>query len=239
MKLKLTKIKIENLKKEYDLKKDKIKVRLNQFQQFFNKPYSWQYQDGDLHLIETNKTDDERIFEELCFCILTANTSAQMGLKAIDSLRDFLLTASEEEMKKTLNGIYRFSNIRPEYIVHTRNYLIQELNFKLKEKIQALQNDKDKLRDFFAVNKGIKGLGYKEASHFLRNIGFQGYAIIDKHILSSLFEFNIITEIKRPSTKIKYHELEQKIMQFAEQINIPFDDLDLLLWSRKNGQILK
>ena len=100
-------------------------------------------------------------------------------------------------------------------------------------------DDRMKLRDFFAANKGIKGIGYKEASHFLRNIGFKGYAILDKHILRSLNEFGIISSPDPPTSRSKYLEIEAKMKKFAQEINIDFDDLDLLLWSNRTGEILK
>lgn len=229
---------IRNLKKEYLLKKDKIAKKLQDFDRFYNEPCSWFFDNNKMELREVNKNDDERLFEELCFCILTANTSAEMGLRGIDALRNLLIDGKQEEMTKKLEGIYRFNNLRPAYIVHTRNYLKNELAFKLKEKLESLKNDMEALRDFFAFNKGIKGLAYKEASHFLRNIGFKGYAILDKHILNSLIEFNVIDEIKTLTRK-NYREIESKMRIFSNEIGIPMDELDLLLWSRRNGKILK
>lgn len=230
---------VKNLKKEFLIKKDKIAKRLKEFDIFYSKPYSWFYENEIMNLKKVNKGDDERIFEELCFCIFTANTSAEMGLKAIDAVRDLLINGTAKEMTSRLQGIYRFNTIRPSYIVHTREYLKHELGFKLKENIISLRHGMESLREFFAFNKGIKGLGYKEASHFLRNIGFKGYAILDKHILNSLLEFNVIDEIKLPMKRNTYREIEQKMKLFSNEIKIPMDELDLLLWSRKTGRILK
>ena len=230
---------IRNLKKEYLLKKDKINNRLRDFDNFYNKPYSWFYENNKMELREVNKNDDERLFEELCFCIFTANTSAEMGLKAIDAVRDLLMNGKAEEMTKKLEGIYRFNILRPSYIIHTREYLKNNFDFKIKDKIESLRNDVEELRNFFAFNPGIKGLSYKEASHFLRNIGFNGYAILDKHILNSLIEFDIIDNIKTPVTAKLYPEIEKKMKLFSNEIEIPMDELDLLLWSRRNGKILK
>jgi len=230
---------IRNLKKEYLLKKDKINNRLRDFDNFYNKPYSWFYENNKMELREVNKNDDERIFEELCFCIFTANTSAEMGLKAVDAVRDLLTNGTAEEMTKKLEGIYRFNNLRPSYIVHTKEYLKNNFNFKLKDKIESMKDNLDELRNFFAFNPGIKGLSYKEASHFLRNIGFKGYAILDKHILNSLIEFNVIENLKMPLPAKQYPEIEKKMKMFSNEIEIPMDELDLLLWSRRNGRILK
>jgi len=230
---------IRNLRKEYLLKKDRINNRLKEFDKFYNEPYSWFYENNKMELRDIDKNDDERIFEELCFCIFTANTSAEMGLKAVDAVRDLLMNGTAEEMTKNLEGIYRFNVLRPQYIIHTHDYLKNELNFKLKEKIESLKDNAEELRNFFAFNPGIKGLAYKEASHFLRNIGFKGYAILDKHILNSLIEFNVIDEIKTPVSAKLYQEIEKKMKLFSNEIEIPMDELDLLLWSRRNGKILK
>ena len=109
---------------------------------------------------------------------------------------------------------------------------------KLRSLIESL-TDPDARRDFFAANKGIKGLGYKEGSHFLRNIGFKGYAILDKHILRSLHEFGWIESPKPPSSKKRYLETEQRLREFSVYLGIDFDEMDLLLWSSKTGEILK
>jgi len=229
---------IEKLKQEYELKKPKIKERLSQFEKLrYNSPYLI-YRNGELSLSPVETKDDCRIFEELCFCIFTANTSAEMGLKAVDAVRNVILNGTAEDMTRRLGGIYRFNNVRPAHITHTRNYLKNLLNFKLKNKIESFK-DKNELRDFFALNKGIKGLGMKEASHFLRNIGFKGYAILDKHIINSLHEFGVLKTNEKPKNNKDYLEMEQKFIDFSKDVGIDMDELDLLLWSRKNGRILK
>src|SRR5262245_38252582 len=92
---------------------------------------------------------------------------------------------------------------------------------------------------FIAKNPGVKGIGYKEASHYLRNIGYFGYAILDKHILRTLNELGVIDSPNPPGTKKKYLVVEDRMRKFAEDIRINFDELDLLLWSNKTGEILK
>jgi len=228
----------EKLREEYQNKKQKIDERLRQFQKFFNEPYSWHYIGNEMKLLPSESNDDHRLFEELSFCIFTANTSAEMGLKAVDAVRNVLINGNADDMTRRLEGIYRFNNVRPAHIVHTRNYLKNSLNFQLKNKMISFK-DKNQLRDFFALNKDIKGLGYKESSHFLRNIGFKGYAILDKHIINSLYEFGVIQTNEKPKNAKEYLEIEQKFIGFSKNVGIDIDELDLLLWSRKNGRILK
>ncbi len=106
---------------------------------------------------------------------------------------------------------------------------------RLREKLQSFASDLER-RDWLVREKRIKGLGYKEASHFLRNIGLKGYAILDKHILRSLAELGIIDEAKPPNTRLKYLTVENKLKNLAALTRIDFDELDLVLWSMKNAQ---
>jgi N-glycosylase/DNA lyase len=210
----------KKLKLSYIQKKDLIKARLREFKEVFE------------------KGDDRRIFEELVFCIFTAGASAKMGFRSVDAIRDTLMDADSKELSKRLQHVHRFPNSRAGYIVHTREYLRREFDFKLKDLILSFQDPLER-RDFFAGYKDIKGLGYKEASHFLRNIGFSGYAILDRHILQSLHEFEVIDSTKPPTTRNKYLKIENKLKEFATEIGIGLDELDLLLWSEKTGEILK
>jgi N-glycosylase/DNA lyase len=182
---------------------------------------------------------DEAIFEELCFCILTAGSSAKMGMKTIEALRDILLTGTEKDLQKRAGRHrVRFWRLRPSYIYHTREYLRDHCGLELRRLLDSFDCP-IKRREFFAGNKAIKGLGYKEASHFLRNVGFRGYAILDKHIINSLREMKVIGKNLKPTSRKGYLAIEKRLAKFAEDIGIDMDHLDLLLWSRKTGEILK
>ncbi len=209
----------EELRRGYAAKKPLIDQRMSEFAAVYDQ-------------------GDETIFTELCFCIFTAGASARMGLACIDAIKDVILTATADELEARIEGKHRYPRARAGYIIHTRDYLQREWDLKMKELIESFQ-DRIELRAFFATSKGIKGIGFKEASHFLRNIGIKGYAILDKHILRSLHEFGVIDSPKPPTSGKKYLEIEAKLKEFAGEINIGFDDLDLLLWSNKTGEILK
>ena len=181
---------------------------------------------------------EEVIFEELVFCIFTAGTSARMGLNALSTVRSILPSASEDELRAELRGAYRFPNVRSKHVIHTRNYLAREYGLKLRPLLMSFKDPVER-RDFFALNKDIKGLGFKEASHFLRNIGFRGYAILDKHILQCLFELGITEYPQAPRSRYGYIEIENKFKKFSERNGFDFDEMDLFLWSEKTGEILK
>ena len=183
---------------------------------------------------------DERLWEEMVFCIFTAGASAKMGLRSVDALRHLLQSGAHHEMTSALiaAGAHRFPNARPGYVIVTRDYLRQSCAMRLRERLRSFRDPIER-RDWLAKDPQVKGLGYKEASHFLRNVGFRGYGILDKHIVRSLYELKVIDSPKPPTSRGKYLETEGKMRRFAKETRINFDELDLLLWSMKTGEILK
>jgi N-glycosylase/DNA lyase len=180
----------------------------------------------------------EALFEELTFCIFTAGASARMGLRSVESVRPFLMSGTVSDIQRALTGRHRFPNNRGAYVYETREYLKELCGLRVQEALKGLRLA-DERRDFLAANRNVRGIGYKEASHFLRNIGYRGYAILDKHVLTRITEFEVIESPKPPSTKKSYLAIEERLKGFADSIGIDFDELDLLLWYTKTGEILK
>lgn len=211
---------VEELRQVYERKRQEIRDRLAEFEKI------------------GRTASDERLFEELTFCIYTAGASARMGLRCVESVRPVLMSGSLQDIQRALQHRHRWPDGRGAYVYETREYLRECCGLRMRELLAGFATA-DERRDFFAANRGVRGLGYKEASHFLRNIGYRGYAILDKHILARLAEFGVIESPKPPSTKKRYLEKEAKLKQFAETVGIDFDELDLLLWFTKTGEILK
>jgi N-glycosylase/DNA lyase len=162
---------------------------------------------------------------------MTANCGAKKCIEVQQRVNNCFLTCSEEGLQKKFKEFgYRFPNIRAKYIIEARSY-ISELENKLASDI-----DDNDLRDW--IVKNIKGLGYKEASHFLRNIGYPNYAIIDFHIIDLLVKYSII---KKPKTltKNKYLEIENILKEIGDQVKLDLDKLDLYLWYMETNEVLK
>jgi len=95
-----------------------------------------------------------------------------------------------------------------------------------------------KAREWLVRN--VKGMGMKEASHFLRNIGLgENLAILDRHILKNLKKLGTIDDIPSHLSISKYLEIEEKMREFSSRTNIPMSHLDLVLWCRETGEIFK
>lgn len=202
--------KVNDLKENKDLQRS-VNLKIQSFKRF------------------TNATNDE-LFEELCYCILTANCNAQHCLHIQTSFPYLFSKASKTQLRKHLKDHnYRFPNIRSQYIIEAQSY---------KDQLQQIlkDNNEQKRREWLVHH--IKGFGMKESSHFLRNIGYDNYAIIDTHILSLLQRYHII-EIPKVLSKEGYIEIEQLLKQLAKKTNLTCASLDLYLWYDQTGMILK
>ena len=211
---------IQKLHKTYNLIKKDIAARLAEFK-----------------LLWKNSTDEE-IFTELCFCLCTPQTKAVNADKAIKILvkNRLLFDGTADEISEYLQGLVRFHNNKAKYIVEARQFFSSNGRFFIKQRIDGKNIKATRL--FFLEN--IKGLGLKEASHFLRNIGFgDELAILDRHILKNLVLLKVIDEIPQNLDKKNYLWIEQKLEKFAAKIKIPMDYLDFILWQNETGKIFK
>jgi len=168
--------------------------------------------------------DFNSLFRELSFCLLTAGASAELGIKTISHLGNTIYKGTLEDIQKKLKEVYRFHTIRAGYIFQARN------NFK------KINLNSPTIREDLVEN--IKGLGMKESSHFLRNVGFKDYAIVDFHIIDILVKNKIIDRPKS-LTKNKYLEIEQILKGLADKLKMSLAELDLYLWFLETGKVLK
>jgi N-glycosylase/DNA lyase len=177
------------------------------------------------------------IFIELIFCIMTPQSKAIMADKVINNIRhkDLLFSNDHEALSNELRFV-RFKNNKAKYIIEAVNLLRKNNKISIKDKINT--EDLKSTRDWFVKN--IKGIGYKEASHFLRNIGFvENIAILDRHILKNLFQLDVIEKIPVSISPKLYCELEKKLIDYSDSILIPAGHMDFVLWYKETGFIFK
>jgi len=171
------------------------------------------------------------VFKELCFCIMTANCGAEKCIEIHEKIGNEFMILNEESLANKFKEYgYRFPNIRSTYIINARDYL-NELEYKIRHGLDEIE-----LRDWLV--KQVKGLGYKEASHFLRNIGYKNLAIVDFHIIDVLTKHNLIEKPKNINKK-HYLEIEKLLINIGDKLNLNLAELDLYLWYLETGKILK
>lgn len=202
----------EYIRDRYPELKNKIQKRLNEF----------------------SLVPESEYFYEFCFCILTPQSKAKNAQKVIDHLKQLNFRERPFNPVNILRmgeNYIRFHNTKAKRLLEASD-CFDELFLKLKSKL----NPQEK-RMWIVEN--IKGMGMKEASHFMRNIGYRGLAILDRHILKHLVLCEITGEISNVSSIKKYLETEELFHSFSKSVNISVDELDLLFWSYETGEILK
>lgn len=179
------------------------------------------------------------IHVEMSFCILTPQSKAVNAWQAITILRDngLLFNGSAEEIVEYLN-IVRFKNNKSKYLVELREKMTNSNGEIITKDFFSSFEEISKAREW--IVKNVKGMAYKEASHFLRNVGFgKEIAILDRHILKNLVRLEVIDEVPKSITPKLYLEIERKMKDYCKFVNISMDSLDLLLWYLEAGEIFK
>ena len=132
----------------------------------------------------------KRLFFELAFCLLTPQSKARSCDIAIKELgtNGLLFFGNEKQIALVLAKRTRFHNNKAKYVVGARKIIpaLQKMTF---------EGTEQEARERLVLD--VKGLGMKEASHFLRNVGRgKTIAILDRHILE---EFEEIRRNRRGS----------------------------------------
>jgi len=184
---------------------------------------------------------NEDIFSEFAFCILTPQSKAKVCWNAILEMKKTkkLFYGNEDDLYGSLKGV-RFRKRKVHYIVKAREYFSENGELAIKEILSKFIESYGVLKTRDILVKDIKGMGYKEASHFLRNIGFgQDIAILDRHILRSLKKYGVIDDIPKSLTGRRYFEIEGKMREFSKRLGLGLVYLDFIFWYMGTGEVFK
>lgn len=176
-----------------------------------------------------------RYFYELSFCLMTPQSSAVQCDKVSRELERRGFRDAPFDPTALLRGFeggyVRFHNVKARRLLRARDDFAQILAL-----LQSEASDRE-VRNLLA--RQVHGIGMKEASHFLRNIGRTQVAIIDRHILRNLVRLGVLENDTPPSSPQRYLAVETLFDDVATGLGMAIDELDLLLWRRETGFILK
>ncbi|HXG74087.1 MAG TPA: hypothetical protein VNK44_04655 [Candidatus Nitrosotenuis sp.] len=195
------------------------------------------------------RASEEQLWKELCFCILSGNVAFELAKSVVEVLteRGYLDYRWMREDRKSRIALfheldkpnfdprkkngelrkYRYPRKRSAEIVSAAKTIYVD-NSSIKNVLSSSSSDIE-ARNFF-VNQ-ISGLGIKEASHFLRNIGFaDSLAIIDVHVLSFLKEFSLVDFDANSLTPQRYLRLEKTLRNFVDYHGLNLAIFDLAVW---------
>ncbi len=203
---------LEDLLRQYRERKERIRIRLEEF----------------------SRVSPGEYFYEVVYCLLTPQSSAVNAARAVSALQKLRFhecDADPEPVLRRRDSYIRFHTTK------ARHLLAMKRNFRAILGRLTSGDPGPVLREWLVVN--VRGMGWKEASHLLRNIGHRDLAILDRHVLRNLLRLHAIRRLPKTMTPRRYKLLEGKFHTFARKIGIPMDELDLLFWSMETGEILK
>lgn len=191
-----------------------------------------------LHFGSVGKKGGRALFEELAFCLLTPQSKAFSCDEAIQELKEkgLLFEGDMPSIRSVLSKKTRFHNKKAEYLVAAREKFSKDAFRSL----QALTFSGTESNARQLLLKEVRGIGWKEASHYLRNVGRgNGIAILDRHILKNLVKHRAIGALPKSLTPKRYLEIEKKMEKFCKKVGIPMPHLDLLFWAEETGKVFK
>jgi len=191
--------------------------------------------------------DDCDILAELLFCLLTPAARAHSAWDALNTLRAKGLVLGFRgacaEMNERLSLIaeelntVRFKNNKARNLILAENRFTKPGNATLRTELLRLDTPHE-MREWLAAT--IRGIGYKEASHFLRNIGlYEDIAILDRHVLRNLLRFGVVERVPEGLSRKQYLHTEERMRTLADRIRIPLHHLDMVFWYRETGEIFR
>jgi N-glycosylase/DNA lyase len=211
---------LNDIRAVYDTIKPRIEETLEQFS------FVWE------------KGSEEDLFEELVFCLLTPGARARNAWACLEDVKrqGFLFQGDTGDISRCLN-LVRFKNNKARNIVEARRLFGRNPHMSLKQLLEGAKDDFER-RELLVSE--VRGMGYKEASHFLRNIGLGSeLAILDRHVLRNLYRLELIPTVYQSLTKKRYLETERTFKDLAARIGIPASHLDFVFWYQATGDLFK
>jgi N-glycosylase/DNA lyase len=186
-------------------------------------------------LEEFSRVSPRDYFYELLYCLLTPQTSAENAERVVDQLRKVEFEhrpVDPEPFLRSKTAYIRFHKTKAKHLLALKE------NYSTVISLLSRPQSPTVLRELLIEQ--VRGLGFKEATHFLRNIGRNGgLAILDRHIIRNLKRYGVIQSFPKTLTRRRYLSIERRFIKFSERLGIPIDELDLLFWSLETGEIRK
>ena len=197
-----------------------------------------------------HSTNEEELLFELISCILGSRVSYEIAQTAAKEIRQSGLLelptyrfslqayqdAIENVLRRPLRHIdwlpkarrYPFPKLRANHISRTV-WAIYSTDGSIKNLLKSSDNPKDARR---TIVQTVVGVGPKQASLFLRNIGFTAeLAILDSHVLRFMGMHGLIENRVRsvPSLKV-YEKHETNLLKYARWSGWSLGCLDQAIW---------
>jgi N-glycosylase/DNA lyase len=201
-------------------------VKLTENMNFLNHQQSW------------STMNEKSLWFELVACILGSGVVFEHAQNVVKNLKDrgcleLLKISNFSEFEANIYKVllefkYRFPRIRAEYLRKTAE-MIYGAGFTLTDLLSKCGSTNE-ARTIIMVHS--KGIGPKQSSMFLRNIGYSDdLAILDSHVLKYMFSIGLLdTLIKSVSNMSFYKKLEERLKQYSNSLKVTLSNLDTAIW---------
>jgi N-glycosylase/DNA lyase len=125
---------------------------------------------------------------------------------------------------------YVYSKSKSNYIVRTAIEIYKHNDTNLKDILMRCPNEYEARN---VLREKAIGIGYKQASLFLRNISYsENLAILDTHVIRYMVLLNMVENDKnlRLSSKNDYIKLENTLYKYAISNDKAISTLDIAIW---------
>ncbi len=190
---------------------------------------------------------DNRLWEEIVLCILSSNINFETAYSALLQLinrelidyNSFTEITPDRILKELRRSIYLPKKRNDEFRVYRYPSLRAKHLYKsglvIRDRyggLHILLAEFDEIDELRAeIVRFLPGIGMKEASMFLKNIGFSDrLAVLDSHVMRFLFPDFYSHNQKRILSQKAYLNVERKFLDLSDKIGISPRLLDSLLW---------
>lgn len=185
----------------------------------------------------SSMTETQLLFE-LISCILGSQVYYESALAAAVKIRRVGLLKSpmkhysfsefESSVFRVLTTSYRFASTKSNYIARTI-WALYSNDGTLSDRLIKFNSAQDAR---FSIVQMATGIGPKQGSLFLRNVGYTDeLAILDKHILQFMFMFGLLDhEHSSVSYFREYEKYEDKLRSYASSQGWSLGRLDYAIW---------
>ena len=201
--------------------------------------------------INKGKMNEKGLWKELVACILGSNVRYEQAYSAVRGLGKEGLLSWESHIAKPARWEKEMANYLSErrFLPKRKNGLLCRYRYpraaasRIKNTALAIYGNDLKIRTILMnstspmearnniINKS-KGIGPKQASLFLRNIGYSNdFAVLDTHVVHYLMLAGIM-EVPADSLKSmnRYLQIEQLFQQYADSLQATAAEVDLAIW---------
>lgn len=202
------------------------------------------------HTSSWARMTEDNLWRELVACILGTRVRFEVAYAAVERMEETRLLCQsrrsshfdqyEQDIMRVLSGALPAQGTLGS---QNRYPFFRIRAGQIRRAAERLYSDRGSIRQFLKDARGVRearrrlasevsGLGPKQASLFLRNVGYAAHiAVLDVHVLTYMSRIGLTdTPVHSVSTVRKYETLEDAFIEHSRSLGYTPDRFDLAVW---------